>query len=1036
MVNFDLPGPLPTGTTVLEASAGTGKTYAIASLAVRYLATGAASAAELAIITFSRAATSELKDRVRNRILQVESALAQNLSSGSWASQDELVELLGQGSCAEVAGRLALLKKAADEFDSAMVMTIHEFCGAMLGELGIFATADLGAVLVEDLSELVSQSANNVYLRRYGGQDVPPFGLAQAIAIGKAISAHPSAKISAQENDPLLQERLAYAKDFTQTLAARKSQLGVFSFNDQLLRLRDSLISSPKAAHKLRNRLKVALVDEFQDTDLVQWEILRTFHGHITLVLVGDPKQSIYRFRGADLHAYKKATQDATALFSLAVNYRTDAPLVAAIGELFKNAQLGDGVNVEPVCAAQTQTRLAKSPFASALRLRCLKANSPLNVDMARSQITADVVAEVTLLLSQAQLAAGDEVRRIDAGDIAILVSTNNRGAELASALVANGIPAAFSGTDSVFKSAACREWIVLLKALHQGTRSASRRAILTGFVGATIEELIVADETQHAHWAAQLQSWSALLRESGPAGLLAGIKSTGFTERILARAGGERALTDYGHIANELHAKHGSGLVGAGLIAWLEFKAEAEASGTALRKLESDASAVQIMTVHRAKGLQWPVVLLPDTWDRWPGDDDGRPIIFHDAQLDLALDIAAPRSRSRNEHLAKSNAENADDDLRRLYVACTRAQSQLTIWWAPTKTNTATSALQRILYRDRSVSMVPEYSYAVSNTASFVSPTKLAWITASGIEATEVEPRPTPIARLQDAHVAHLQPPATFSRAIDSQWRRTSYSGLTALAHEHYSSVLTTDEPIQPDFPNSERPVSADDHLSPLAGFPGGATFGSLVHEIFEQIEWHLPKGHPVYELESRLAGVCGDAIQRFGLAISPEDLSKGLLPSLLTPLGKLTGGLALADIPTKNRLTELDFEYPLASRKTLAAIADLFAGELDSEDPLATYHHALRNPELADQPLRGVLNGSIDVVLRVGSREEPRFVVVDYKTNSIVPADQARPSDYSMAAMAAEMMRCHYPLQAVLYCVALHRFLGNRVPNYNPAR
>ncbi len=221
------------------------------------------------------------------------------------------------------------------------------------------------------------------------------------------------------------------------------------------------------------------------------------------------------------------------------------------------------------------------------------------------------------------------------------------------------------------------------------------------------------------------------------------------------------------------------------------------------------------------------------------------------------------------------------------------------------------------------------------------------------------------------------------------------------------------------------------------MSDLPGGAAFGSLVHQVLENLDWYAPGPVDEPALQSRLLVATEAAALRYPVpGVTPAALGAAMLPSLITPLGRLTDGLPLAGIPVADRLSELNFEFALgnpASRTTLREVADLLGRWLPADDPLAGYPEELAHPQLASQVLRGFLTGSIDSVLRIHSVAGPRFVVVDYKTNRLGPAELTL-DHYAQPAMAAEMIRTHYPLQAILYCVALHRFLAARLPGYDP--
>ncbi|MCA0294968.1 MAG: UvrD-helicase domain-containing protein [Actinobacteria bacterium] len=1046
---FDPAGPLPVGTAVLEASAGTGKTHAIAALATRYLADGLVDADRLAVISFSRIASAELRSRVRDRLRSTIAVLTSRLVGTLAVDPDETDQLLLTGTDDDVMARLGRLHRAVARLDAASIMTIHQFCQAMLDELGVLAEQDPQASLAEDLSLTVDQVVDDLYLGRYARNPMgPPFALDVARRLARSAVELPDAPLVPDAGlSGRLAERLAFATAVRDELAARKRRLGVYSFDDQLLRLRDALRGEEAGPRldRLRARCEVVLVDEFQDTDPVQWEVLRAaFHGHVPLVLIGDPKQSIYAFRGADVHAYTDAVAAAGVKYSLDQNHRADAGVVHAVNSLFAGVTLGEGIEVPAVSATHATSRLVGpdgSPWSAPVRLRCLPGEEPVRAKESRERVIADLTAEVIALLDgDARVVDADGPRPLEARDISVLVSTNGRGREVAAALTGAGVPVAFSGADSIFATPAARGWLVLLRALEQPRRAAVRAAILTDFVGGDLDGLALADEERMTAWAGLLQGWSRVLSGQGVAALFAAVQGESgpaggsLSERVLRRPRGERDLTDYRHLAEILHAQHTDGLRGQALVSWLEEAVErGSVTSDRIRRLETDRHAVQIMTVHKAKGLQFPVVLLPEAADLWVPDDEDESLAFH-ADGRRVLDVGGRDAPGRAERVHAHAVEDAEDRLRGLYVAVTRAQSQLVLWWSRTHTNTASSPLHRMLFRRRDVTGPPEASYPLDAPPGDGHPAGLAWLAEAGIRVEECVPVAAPHLGTTSDRPQRLGL-AAFTRSVDPLWRRTSYSGLTEAVHARPPVALTA-ETVVDDEPADGTPLLPElaGVPSPMADLPGGTAFGSLVHQVLENLDWNAPDA----ELAARVREATGAAFLRYPVpGVTPETLAEALLPSLFTPLGRLTGGLPLAAIPVADRLSELNFEFALgtaSSHTTLRDVADLMAAHLPADDPLAGYPAELAHPHLAGQVLRGFLTGSIDSVLRVPSPDGPRFVVVDYKTNRLGPAELTL-DHYSEPLMVAEMLRTHYPLQAILYCVALHRFLSARLPGYDPA-
>ncbi len=1018
-IEFDPSVPLPQGTTVLEASAGTGKTHAVAELAVQLIAGGDTTVDRLLMVTFGRNATRELRARVRTHLLAA-------VDSASGPARERLA--------AAVAG-----------FDTAQVMTIHEFCQAMYAQLGVLASTDPSGRVIADLGPLVREVATDLYLSRYAFDDrEPPFPLndikRDRVNIGGAVSLaadavnHVLRPIVPTGADGIVGQRVQFAETVRSEAAVRRWRLGLLTFDDQLVRLRDTLadpISGESSCRRLRSRFDAVLVDEFQDTDPVQWQILQLlFDGHARMVLIGDPKQAIYTFRGADIAAYSNAVNAAGGHLSLSVNHRSDAALVRALGVLFEGLQLGDGIEVHPVdanrpgsgvrCATRTVPPLTVSTLDQELK--------PWE---AHQRIRADLVRQVRSILAEQQLHDGAGWRAVEASDIAVLVRSNFQAKAVAEALRQAGVPVALSGTDSIYGSEAADDWLTLLQALATQRRGELRRALRTRFFGRSLGDLAAAGDGRIADWTATVRQWDRVLVRSGVAALFATISAeTAFVDRVLCRPDGERLMTDFRHVAEVLHEASGHTRPTAGwLVEWLERERQKRAEDERTRRLETDAQAVQVKTVHGAKGLQFPIVLLPDLWQDYGGDDRGAGLLFHDEQGRAVVDLGGNQARGRGQRFAAAQAEDAEESLRLLYVAFTRARSQVIAWWARTF-RTPDSALQRVLYRARSAEPTPPRSgYPLDGVPGSLSPLELPWVSA----AADISVQPV-VPGMMDAPPAQGRPAValralSFAREIDADWRRTSYSGLTAGAH--HDAPLLLDEPEDPE---SAEPASSGLVPSPMGDLPGGTQFGSLVHALFEQVD----PGRDEAVLAARLRAAANEWLPRFPLpGVSASALAQALLPAFTTPLGPLADERTLADLPIADRLAELSFDLPLspAAPFTLGDLAALLRRHLPPNDPLIGYPALLADPTLAAQPLKGFLTGSIDAVFRVGSSANPRFVVVDYKTNRL-GGEELTLGHYAQGPMVAAMCASHYPLQALLYCVALHRFLAGRLADYDPRR
>ncbi len=1073
---FDVCGPLPSGTTVLEASAGTGKTFTIAALATRYVAEGVADLSQMLVVTFGRAATRELRDRVRERLVVTMAGLADPESARR--SDDVLVRRLAACDDAEVRRRADRVRRALAAYDSATIATTHGFCQQMLHTLGLAGTTDASDTFLEDVGDLVDEVVDDLYVRKWGRTDADepnvPYTCARTIARAAVADAQARLEPSDADKDSEPGQRHGLALAVRREVDARKRRRGLLDFGDLLTRLRDALRDEAHGAtarERVRSRYRVVLVDEFQDTDPVQWEILSlAFHGHTTLVLIGDPKQAIYAFRGADVATYLAAAGAATEHRTLARNWRSEASLLGALDAFFGGAALGDRrITVRRVDPAYDgPRRLHGSCVAAPMRIRVVRreqvprtTSGLTRAPDTRALIAADVAADVVRLLQGTARAMPDGTTRpLLPGDVAVLVRKNAQASLVRDELTVRGVPAVVTGTSSVFRTAVAREWLLLLQAMEQPHRSGLvRAAALTPFVGWTAERLAQEGDAALETLAPLLRGWADVLASRGVAALLEVVTAGGdLPRRILARVDGERDMTDLRHVAEVLHGAAVEGHLGPTSVReWLQRRireAPGDTTEDRSRRLESDADAVQVVTVHASKGLEFLVVYVPFAWDRFTGNEPD-VLRLHAQDGTRALDVGGSKDPGHRDRLRVHEAEEAGEDLRLLYVALTRARDHVVTWWAPASTARG-SSLHRMLFGRFGVGEEPPQTVAVPRDADATTVLQdLADRSGGTILVEPADPGP----------VVRWEPPATrgadlavagFDRNLDTAWRRTSYTALTSAAS--HAAEVQPDVRSEPEPEVEERadePARAlrvesvavgdgasaalQEVASPLGGFPGGAAFGTVVHEVLEAVDTSAP------DLAAELGARCGEVLRgRLSSGVDPAALAMALLPVLETPLGPLAGGRRLRDLPPDDRLAELSFELPLtggddpSGNVTLSAVADVLRRHVPPGDPLAGYPDILGAADLAGQRLRGYLNGSIDAVLRVRGPEGPRFLVVDYKTNWLGPAGAGSAPltawDYRPSALSAAMLASHYPLQALLYAVALHRYLRWRLPAYDP--
>ena len=1078
---FDITGPLPDGITVLEASAGTGKTFTIAALAARYAAEGTP-LDQILLVTFTRMATGELRDRVRERLVHTEQGLARRLAGAAEAHQDEVVELLSEGSQTEVQHRHHNLAQAIARFDAATIATTHGFCQEVLGGLGIVGDVETDMTFVEDPADLVEEVVDDLFVRRFHRHGDPQFSRAEALNIARRAVENPAARIEpdAAPEHTVAAMRVRFAHVVRKEFDDRKRRMSLITYDDLLTRLKETL-SGPggeAAAARLRERYRVVLVDEFQDTDSVQWDIMRLAFGGggVALILIGDPKQAIYAFRGADVYEYLAARVTASAHATLEINWRSDQALIDAYDALFSGATLGhEGIVYRRVRAAPANQApgLTGAPRTAAVRVRVVHRDQPsitctrggwAGTASVRDHIAQDLAGDlVSLLSSQArvEIRVGEGAPRTETirpGHVAVLVRTHRNAALVRDALDEANIPAVINGAGSVFGTVPARDWLRVLEAIERPAQTTrARSAALTPFLGWTAERVANAGEQEWEQVHRRLHRWARVLRTSGVAALMETItRAERLPGRVLATSDGERDLTDLRHVGQLLHATATSeGMGGAALTAWLRQRIAAAARETSneerTRRLESDAEAVQVLTIHRSKGLEFPVVMCPDLWEPGYIPKDPHPVFFHDPAHDdertINVGLDGPDwARHRRHH----EEEQRGEDLRLAYVALTRARHQAVVWWAGTY-DSPHSALGRLLFARGEDGRVPPSGGKTPTDSAAVARFEELAAQAPGCISVERSRLRRPVSWSPAPVASAGLAAAAFDRGLDLRWRRTSFSDISSgaydprVASEPEQELLgLADEPPPSASAGTADAVDAAEAArlggvpSPLAAMPVGLQVGTLVHRVLEAADFAATDLDA--EVAARIAE--GQGWRHVDLG-DPTLAAAGVSAALQTPLGPAMNGIRLCDIERKDRLDELTFELPLAGgdeptgRLTLAAIGALLRRHLPHTDPLYAYAARLHDP-LLRQDVRGYLTGSIDLVLRVrGEDGAARYAIADYKTNWLAPpGEELTAWHHRPSALASEMRHRHYGLQALLYTVALHRYLRWRLPGYDAER
>jgi exodeoxyribonuclease V beta subunit len=1133
------------GRSLIEASAGTGKTWAISVLYLRLLLEQRLGPAQIVVTTFTDAAAQELRERVRARIgwarRHAEAALADRAIENAeavddlrwlqarWRDEQDAVF-----DAARARADLNRLRLAQIDLDRAPIGTLHSLCRRILAEhpfesgstfvLGNPVTPDaIHNQVIDDLWRQLSQSdgeldAGDALWRRAGRAELEKYlRLVLAPGVGVAtIEPGPIDEVMRIENAQMLAGWVGNGAQFARSndaLRARVTELAKFiadgdrnaklpdlSVLDEVLdkhlkapaigsaptlralalarraadvlpmltdqprasalaryreqlqaRCRERLAASGRmtfdeliervnrglaggAGAALADRLfavwPVALVDEFQDTDLQQYAILDRIYRETNgkargrLVMIGDPKQAIYRFRGGDIDAYLQARTTADSTLALATNFRSSRQFVRALNAFYAQAGNALGSQADQPIAY----RAVDDSSARDTRPYCIDGlicERPLQFHYWDGSAVPNAVAErvdaaleacanhVVELLSGAHTIGA---RTVQPGDIAVLLPTRDQVSRLRAALRERGVPSVASAWNIVFESAWARELrICLYAALHPRDAGAVRAALATRLGGRTFVEL----RDEHADIAAwqrdaeTFEHYEILWRRRGVLALVQALAGAA-APRLFAAEDGERALTDLRHLGELLQA-HSEEIAGREeLLSWFADECERAipeateaASDERQQRIESDARRLRLMTLHASKGLEFNIVLLPLMWANRHNSMD-KVAIVHDAsgrQRLVTFGGAATR---------RYRQEGQDERFRLLYVALTRARYACHVYaLSPQR---PFSGRRADIDPDRAA-LDCMIERLLAGRTSAPSMDHVLWH-AGRWSWPLADYRPTQAPPRKAAHVFAAPAPVPF----EATW---SFSALTqglagaaeeTAAADEVAGPQTEGEDGEASLAAAAAAAAADSGVEPeqaqLAWLApiAGADFGNALHAIFEQRAPGAPM-HAQHALIERCLRTQGVGLRGIALDELVPHLAARVQATLDMPL--LVGGPALGALPAHAFCAEMAFEFALGevTLRRLRAVCDFV-------------------PATPQRTLRGLMTGRIDLVFeQVG-----RFHVLDYKSNRL--GSGMHLSDYAEASLERAMSEDHYRFQALLYTVALDRHLRQRVPGYRRER
>ncbi|WP_434990696.1 exodeoxyribonuclease V subunit beta [Xanthomonas melonis] len=829
----------------------------------------------------------------------------------------------------------------------------------------------------------------------------------------------------------------ALREDAIARLALLKRQRRVQTYDDLVDGVAQALEGPQGEAlvRRLRAQYAIALVDEFQDTDDRQWAIFSNVFGNgalalaaglaPSLFLIGDPKQAIYGFRGGDVRTYLAAAISAELAPPLSHNFRSRPGVLAAIDALYAQAGytdafLTDGIAFHPVQPGtkRLDTDLQRDG-ATAPALTLWRAPEPpppakgkpkpWSAGRARELATTACVAAIGGWLTAGRDGHGTiNGRPVQAGDIAVLVRNHSEATRIQQALGALGIPAVAAGKQSLFATDEALELLALLQALlDPGDDSRLRAALATVLIGqdaiaiATLER----DGERHRRWQQQALDWRERWQRGGPLALIGELGAT-HGQRLLALVDGERRLTNYLQLAELLQEADARALGPHGLVDWLTRRiANADDNDEAQQlRLESDARRVQIVTLHKSKGLEYPLVFLPYIGIGRSDKGAGRHCVVHAPQTGRQLHWNVSKWSRDKDDPAWSAAEAAwrqeqrAEDARLLYVGLTRAEHAL--WIASGSFHqherTALAGMLRAL-------------------------DALQGAAGEGVVMVDTALPPAHLPRLPAPPEAQVPPARIPQRQIAPEWWVYSFTQLAnadaGAATDPMASATVvgsggSDEPAASDV--AAVPTEAEPFDSRFAG----NRFGVVMHDVFERCDFaawqHWRPGDPAPEGQ---AAPIIEALQRGGYAQDEREDGLRMLTALIgnTLTVILPEGSALATVPEPQRRNEMEFHFAMQPTRVDALLALLHRFDVAGE----------RQAFGTRQRLEGLMTGLIDLTYTV----DGRWYVLDYKSNRL-------PS-YDADTLARAMAHSEYTLQALIYTVALHRWLRFRLGDgYDYAR
>ena len=789
---------------------------------------------------------------------------------------------------------------------------------------------------------------------------------------------------------------------------------------DDLLRLFCEALQGPQGnelAEMIRFQYPFAMIDEFQDTDSQQYAIFSKIYRdnpekNTGFIMIGDPKQAIYRFRGADIFTYLKASDEAQSRFELTKNYRSEKNLVDGVNALFDFPQspfIYQNINFTAVDSSDDHLRFYLNGKAEpAYRFYLTESDKVNKTEMAKICAISIQHWLKSAAENQAVFQNKDTCKTLQPANIAVLVKNRYEAADVIQELQKLGIASVYlSDQSSVFDSHVAVELLRILKACLNVAERPILNAIATALFGLNAADIhqIQQNEADWQRWADSFAQYQQTWQRQGILVMLHQILlEQGISERLLSQATGERDLTDFLHVAEILQQAATLHESEAALLSWFEKQIQGEGRQEAQIRLESERQLVKIVTIHKSKGLEYDLVWLP--------------FLAVPSKIPTAGDINVYYSKERDETLWDMENRNLNalyeetfaEELRLLYVALTRAKYQMA-FALPAQFDKKWNALHYVLSQG-------EIGKEIALSAPKDTETLLQAFKEKMRDNVEICTKPN----LEAFPTLSINPKndelkaAEFTGNIEQDWRITSFTSIEQghrrqnyFAESAGKKHAIFDDAKDYDSQNAIEISTAllSENESNILDLPRGKQVGTALHRHFENCYFSdLANTEEIDKLRQslQLDETFTEPLQNWLQQISHTPLSNEI-------------GIALADLANKDCIKEMPFYL---------AIREHF--DVEAFNRALKAHHHLPSEPLQFEQIQGMVRGSIDLVFR----HNGKYYLVDYKSNFL----GSTLADYNEDELKKEMLHSHYDWQYLIYTLALHRYLQSVVPKYDYAR